>query len=186
PGNPPGDTTNDDVFEDWIDRLHGFMHLLQLPTRLLRADRPLNTLLHPIKPYRPTPFQPQLTFFTKSLTDTYTQNLPTDLKRIEEPKQLRDSSTDLAYNAVLRSAKAQAMDRRLELIKLWLDNLKQPDNLTDGQYSNFIRQATQYFLTDHKLWRRNRDGAHKIATEDSMLPAQPLPNVSGGPTSAPT
>ncbi|KAG6870808.1 hypothetical protein C0992_012394, partial [Termitomyces sp. T32_za158] len=186
PGDPPTDTTDDDVFEDWIDRLHGFMHLIQLPTRLLRADRPLNTLLHPIVPYRPIPFQNQPTFFTEPLTDTFTQNLPTDLKRIEEPTQLRDSSTDLTYDAVPRSAKAQAMDSRLELVKIWLDDLKRPPNLTDDQYSNFIRQATQYFLTDHKLWRRNKDGAHKIATEDSMLPARPLPNASGGPTSVPT
>ncbi|KAG6870081.1 hypothetical protein C0992_001075, partial [Termitomyces sp. T32_za158] len=133
-----------------------------LPTRLLRANRPLNTLLHPIKPYRPIPFQVQPTFFTESLTDTFMQNLPTDLKRIEEPMQLRDSSTNLTYDAVPQSAKAQAMDNWLELVKIWLDDLKRPHNLTDDQYSNFIRQATQYFLTDNKLWRCNRDGAHKI------------------------
>ncbi|KAG6871657.1 hypothetical protein C0992_010563, partial [Termitomyces sp. T32_za158] len=107
PGNPSEDTTNDDVFEDWIDQLHGFMHLIQLPTRLLHADQPLHALLHPIEPYCPTPFQPQQTFFTKPLTDTFMQNLLTDLKRIEEPKQLRNSSTDLTYDAVPRSAKAQ-------------------------------------------------------------------------------
>ncbi|KAG6874892.1 hypothetical protein C0992_006070 [Termitomyces sp. T32_za158] len=138
PSDPPTDTIDDDIFEDWIDRLHGFMHLIQLPTRLLHADRPLNTLLHPIKPYRPIPFQTQPTFFTKLLTDTFTQNLLTDLKRIEEPTQLRDSSTDLMYNAVPQSAKAQAMDSWLKLVKIWLDNLKQPHNLTNNQYSNFI------------------------------------------------
>ncbi|KAG6895735.1 hypothetical protein C0992_012950 [Termitomyces sp. T32_za158] len=32
PGDPPKETTDNNAFEDWIDRLHGFMHLIQLPT----------------------------------------------------------------------------------------------------------------------------------------------------------
>ncbi|KAG6882362.1 hypothetical protein C0992_011965, partial [Termitomyces sp. T32_za158] len=51
-------------------------------------------------------------------------------------------STDLMYDAMPQSTKAKAMDSQLELIKLWLNDLKQLENLTDKQYSNFIRQAT--------------------------------------------
>ncbi|KNZ80070.1 hypothetical protein J132_07951, partial [Termitomyces sp. J132] len=35
PGNPPADDSDSSMYEDWIDRLHGFIHQVQLPLLLL-------------------------------------------------------------------------------------------------------------------------------------------------------
>ncbi|KAG6881245.1 hypothetical protein C0993_002265, partial [Termitomyces sp. T159_Od127] len=72
PGNPELDLTNNDKFSDRIDRLHRFIHLIQLPIKLLRLNTSTDTLLHPIVPYTPTPFPTIDTFYTKDL-NTYTQ-----------------------------------------------------------------------------------------------------------------
>ncbi|KNZ76979.1 hypothetical protein J132_10325 [Termitomyces sp. J132] len=34
-GSPPVDNSNNSIYEDWIDRLHGFIHQVQLPLPLL-------------------------------------------------------------------------------------------------------------------------------------------------------
>ncbi|KAG6892680.1 hypothetical protein C0993_003254, partial [Termitomyces sp. T159_Od127] len=159
PGDPEPDLSDDKEFSDWIDRLHGFIHLIQPPIRLLRPETSSNTLLHPIVPYTPTPVLTIHTFYTEDL-NTYTQR-PV-VRVVEEPQPLREDSSKLTYDAVPRSAKAAKEDRRLDLMRQWMDDLKRPPQLTDDEYKSFIRYATNFFLSDNRLWRQNKDGAHKL------------------------
>ncbi|KAG6872419.1 hypothetical protein C0993_002167, partial [Termitomyces sp. T159_Od127] len=128
PGNPGPDLGDNNKFSDWIDRLHGFIHLIQLPIKLLRPSTPINTLLHPIVPYTPTPFPTIDTFYTEDL-NTYTQ-WPS-VRIVEEPQPLREDSSKLTYDAVPRSAKVVKEDRCLDLMRQWMDDLKHPPQLTD-------------------------------------------------------
>ncbi|KAG6883995.1 hypothetical protein C0993_002230 [Termitomyces sp. T159_Od127] len=162
PGDPKPDLSNDDEFSDWVDRLHGFIHLIQLPIRLLRPDTPTNTLLHPIVPYTPTPFPTIDTFYTKDL-NTYTQQPAVQI--VEEPQPLREDSSKLTYDVVPRSAKAAKEDHCLDLMRQWMDDLKCPPQLTDDEYKSFIRYATNFFLSDNRLWHQNKDGAHKLVVK---------------------
>ncbi|KAG6867524.1 hypothetical protein C0993_001640 [Termitomyces sp. T159_Od127] len=162
PGNPKPDLSDDDRFSNWIDRLHGFIHLIQLPIRLLRPDTPTNTLLHPIVPYTPTPFPTIDTFYTKDL-NIYTQQPA--VWAVEEPQPLQEDSSKLTYDVVSKSTKAAKEDRRLDLMRQWMDDLKRPPQLTDDEYKSFIRYATNFFLSDNRLWRQNKDGAHKLVVK---------------------
>ncbi|KAG6881569.1 hypothetical protein C0993_000927, partial [Termitomyces sp. T159_Od127] len=121
-----------------------------LPIRLLRPKTSSNTLLHPIVPYTPTPVPTIHTFYTEDL-NTYTQR-PV-VRVVEEPQPLREDSSKLTYDAVPRSAKAAKEDRRLDLMRQWMDDLKRPPQLTDDEYKSFIRYATNFFLSDNRLWR---------------------------------
>ncbi|KAG6883406.1 hypothetical protein C0993_006378 [Termitomyces sp. T159_Od127] len=161
-GDPKPDLSDDNKFSDWIDRLHGFIHLIQPLIRLLRPDTPTNTLLHPIVPYAPTPFPTIDTFYTEDL-NTYTQRPAVWV--VEEPQPLQEDSSKLTYDMVPRSAKVAKEDRRLDLMHQWMEDLKRPPQLTDDEYKSFIRYATNFFLSNNCLWRQNKDGAHKLVVK---------------------
>ncbi|KAG6871845.1 hypothetical protein C0993_002718, partial [Termitomyces sp. T159_Od127] len=162
PSDPELDLSNDEEFSDWIDRLHGFIHLIQLPIRLLRPNTSTNTLLPPIVPYTPTPFPTIHSFYTEDL-NTYKQRPAVQI--VEEPQPLQKDSSKLTYDAVPRSAKAAKEDRHLDLMCQWMDDLERPPQLTDDEYKSFIRYATHFFLSDNRLWRRNKDGTHKLVVK---------------------
>ncbi|KNZ72350.1 hypothetical protein J132_03441 [Termitomyces sp. J132] len=53
PSDPTPDDSNNSVYEDWIDRLHGFIHQVQLPLPLVYSALPLLPLLHKFQPHQP-------------------------------------------------------------------------------------------------------------------------------------
>ena len=63
------------------------------------------------------------------------------------PNDTEDNNT--SYDIVPRSEIASKADDRLHLVKGWLENLQQPEGLTDSEYKMFMWFCTEFFVTDN-------------------------------------
>ena len=61
-----------------------------------------------------------------------------------------------------RSAKAIECDRKLEVVRQFLETQKRPSDFSDEKYRQFIRQATGYFIMNGKLFRKNHDSGPQL------------------------
>jgi hypothetical protein len=52
-----------------------------------------------------------------------------------------------------------------ELVKKWHDNLKQPSDLNDEQYTRFLCYCTHFFISDDCLWCKDPNGTHKLVID---------------------
>ncbi|KAG5347712.1 hypothetical protein C0989_011545, partial [Termitomyces sp. Mn162] len=152
PDDAPVDDSDNSVYEDWIDRLHGFIHQVQLPLPLLRH---LSTAARRLFPAADLGCSPALATFASD-TDTAPR-----LATSNDITPLRDDGTT-TYSDVPRSAKATTNDARILLVEKWLHDLIRPEGFSDKDYATFVRYASMFFVTGGKLWRRSRDGAHKV------------------------
>ena len=140
----------EDDFEDWIDQVYGFMHMINpTPTRQIRQQALL-----------PTP--PIACYAIGSTRD-----------RSEEPEEHPDATTDLplqptlSYQDVPRSPGVVAIDNKLWIVQYWLKHLRYPSvlpHLSDSEYKTFVRYCTEFFLSpnDETLWRKDPKGNHKV------------------------
>ncbi|KAG6808853.1 hypothetical protein H0H93_016410 [Arthromyces matolae] len=154
PNDPEADEDENDRYEDWIDRLNGFMHLIQ-----------------PIRPYHDPPANVLLVLEnTIPLADTLDVTDKADKIQFlteDEPRQLNANDTDLTYDEVPRTEAAIAGDDRVEQVRKFLDDLKRPAEMTDADYKKFIKYATNFFLDADHLYRRDASGAHKLVDRQS-------------------
>ena len=67
--------------------------------------------------------------------------------------------------AIPRSDKAAKREQRLDTIREFLTTLKRPPDFSDEGYRQFIRQATDYFVNDGKLFRKNRDNGPQLVPD---------------------
>ena len=136
----PGDEQEpEDDFEDWIDNVNGFMHMINaLPSPQLKI-----TTAPPITCY---------------ITDSARDESPLQ----DDPPPTQPDDTSLPYSAVPRSGHAMAADARLALVKPWLQTLQIPDNMDDPEYKTFMRYCTEFFIASDLLWRKAPNGQHKI------------------------
>ena len=142
----PGDESEeDDDFEDWIDKMHGFLHhILPLRTAAARARSPLQ-------------------LFALATGDSR------DFSEGEEAQpEIATTSTSTSADAPTTEEKLPMSDaaikaeRRLHDVAQWLRTLSRPPGLTDTAYTTFIKYATQFFTDDDRLWRKDPHGAHKL------------------------
>ena len=119
-------------FDDWVDNLYGFSHMLNPPAPTSDSAKLLRAFAMELAHQRPE--------------DT------SDSDR-EEP--------ELKYTAVPRSDKAIHGDKRLEMAHDWLGSLARPDNISDHEYTLVIRYASGFFVDSNVLWKRDSQGAHK-------------------------
>ncbi|KAG6857969.1 hypothetical protein C0995_003667, partial [Termitomyces sp. Mi166 len=178
PDDPDPDTSDNKIYEDWVDQMYGFMHLIQPLPPFIRLNAPKNVLLPALIPYIPAP-KPTVFQFTRAriLATEKAENNDSEepeqsVRRSEEPEELRDDNQMLTYDMVPWSAKAKAEEKRLEKVKQWLNNMKRPVGLDDKEYSKFIRYAMNFFANNGRLWKRDRAGAHKLVAD----PRQPHMN----------
>jgi len=139
----PGDEEDEeeeDGFEDWIDNVNGFMHMINEPAGFQHQQR--HILASP----------PISCYITDSTRD---HTIPPE-----------DEVDDLAmpYSDVPRTESAIAADLRLRHVRKWLQTLERPEGLTDQEYKTFMRYCTEFFLAgeDDRLWRKDAKGAHKV------------------------
>lgn len=138
----PGDEEEDedDGFEDWIDKVNGFVHMINEPASFQNQQK--HILASP----------PVSCYVTESTRD---HSLP--------PEDIVD---DLAapYSDVPRSEAVVSADLRLRQVRHWLRTLERPEGLSDTEYKTFMRYCTEFFLAgeDDRLWRKDPKGAHKI------------------------
>ena len=136
----PGDMPEpEDDFEDWIDDVNGFIHMI-----------------NPLPAKKPTLIEaPPITCF---INEDNRDQSPTP-----EPDDISsDLDTDItSYDIVPRSETAIKADDRLLLVQNWLTTLQRPDNLSDKEYKTFMNYCTEFFVADNRLWRKDPKG-HKM------------------------
>jgi len=144
----PGDMPEpDDNFNDWIDQLHGFLHMM-LPVSRDVFEQPPATLYM---------LSGSIADVDTSDTDTYDR---THLHRTQPD----------SYDTVPRSEQAVDADTRTRLVQKWHTDLQRPANMTDAKYESFLRYCTEFFIDVDRLWRKDRKGKHKlVVTQDRRL-----------------
>jgi hypothetical protein len=128
PGDDP--PIEDEHFDDWIDNLYGFMHMIN-PVNRLSQHRPLH--------------------------QAFVHTVNEDDVPIQPP----------TYDLVPRSDRAIAEDDRLHFVRRFLIDPLRPrsDNMSDAEYSTFVKYCTEFFIADDKLWRKDPQGAHKLVMD---------------------
>ncbi|KAG6883479.1 hypothetical protein C0995_012223, partial [Termitomyces sp. Mi166 len=142
PDDPDPDNSDNEIYEDWVDRMYGFMHLIQLLPPFICLNAPKNILLPALIPYIPTPKPTALQFTSARIlateeahNDDREEEPEQSVRRSEEPEELCDDNQMLTYDMVLRSAKAKTEEKRLEKVKQWLNDMKRPVSMDDKEYS---------------------------------------------------
>lgn len=60
-----------------------------------------------------------------------------------------------------RSDKADRTDVKLLKVKHFLTNPARPEDMSDNDFRHFVKFATQFFVRNAELWRKNRNGLHQ-------------------------
>jgi hypothetical protein len=146
PGNQP---EPEDNFDNWIDCLHGFIHIINLPTELL---------VH----------QPPITIYIAESNET-SLALANDIddsssviNDIADETPAQPLNHDMEYLMVLRSDAAQKDDEHILKVCKWHDDLLQPPDLSDSQYDTFLCYCTEFFISSDCLWCKDSCGKHKL------------------------
>jgi len=144
----PGDEVRDEgkldeEFDDWIDNLYGFLHLINPSPMLSQVSR----------------LQAQQT------VATFANHLVPSTEETIGVFNLSRTNEDLVYTQVPRSEKAEEDEKRLGLVKDFLGDLQRPPTLTDKKYHIFVRYCMRFFWRNGKLWRKDARGEHKLVME---------------------
>jgi hypothetical protein len=137
PGDPEED--NDD-FDDWIDRVQAFPHILNATSTHI-SDQP-----------------PSLLYILSSSITPGEDDEEEDSYDREHTFKIKPDS----YATVPRSDKAKKADERIRLVKKWHGDLIKPDKISDSEYETFLRYGTEFFVASDQLWRKDRKGEHKL------------------------
>ena len=54
------------------------------------------------------------------------------------------------------------MDEKLTKVKKWLETIERPPDMKDTEYKTFTCYCVEFFVTDGRLWRKDRKGHHKV------------------------
>ncbi len=152
PGDIPSDDEgeDEDEFEDWIDQVYGFLHILNpvVPPPLTPSS-PHFALLTSVKASEPSREVCEIFFQPAENGDPPLEQLP----------------GPISYTDFPRSEISLKMDKRLALVREWHETLRRPSNMHDNDYAPFIRYAQHFVLRDAKLWRKNNHGNHQLVLE---------------------
>ena len=144
----PPDDESDNEFDDWVDKLHGLLHLINSPPPLSDAPGPEHAPVY--APHRkPDGTAESVAVFFQQTASSRTGKRP----RVTPPP----------YENCPRSSAALAYDAKLEDIRTWLSSpLELPEGVPEKQIAGFLQCAQQFFIgPDGALFRRSKDGMHK-------------------------
>ena len=65
------------------------------------------------------------------------------------------------YSIVPRSEAANNADIWLARVQIWLETLRQPDDMNDAEYKTFMCYCTEFAVISGKLWHKDLKGQHK-------------------------
>ena len=128
----------EDDFEDWIDDVNGFIHIIN----------PLPTHSSSI-----TTSPPLICYINESASND---------GPVPVEQQVHEEQASTSYDAVPRSASALRADDRLDKVKSWLETLARPHDISDTEYKTFMRYCIEFFVSGSRLWRKDPKGNHKI------------------------
>ena len=69
--------------------------------------------------------------------------------------------TTTLYSIVPWSEAANNADIQLARVQIWLETLRQPDDMNDAAYKTFMRYCTEFAVISGKLWCKDPKGQHK-------------------------
>nr|VWP00813.1 Uncharacterized protein [Ganoderma boninense] len=141
PGDPEEPPTDD--FDNWLDNIYSFVHLVNEPPRLLDSD------------------------LTAQESDSI------ELFALGIVPQARPPDLAIPpYSDFPRTEHARRAEEQLQRVRAFLDDPKRPPDLDDRRWKLFVRFATK-FLLDHRggLWRRNTGGAHRLVLAEDKRPS---------------
>ena len=137
----PGDLPEpDDDFDDWIDQVHGFLHMILHIKN--RSGKQPPAVIH-------------------ILAGSIIEDNEEDFDRTTIP-QLD------TYNTVPRTERAQKADDHIRLVLKWHNALQRPADMTDAEYEAFLRYCTEFFVDSDRLWHKDRKGEHKLLVSHSV------------------
>lgn len=64
------------------------------------------------------------------------------------------------------SARGRRAEARLEQVRQFLDDLAMPSDMKDAQVRTFVRYASDFFLKEGELWRRDPELRHKLVVPE--------------------
>ncbi|KAG5634075.1 hypothetical protein H0H81_003491 [Sphagnurus paluster] len=178
PGDPePTEKEDEEIFEDWVDRMYGFMHIIQL----LIPPRPPLSIVEVFA-------GAQITIEEEDDDEEEADKAKDRLLPNHRDLKIRPVEPiegEIPYKAVPRSYKAQLEDAPIIKVRKWLEDFKRPEGMEDKELATFVWFATGFFLDGNRLWRRHRDGAHQLfARPESRIAI--LKAASGGRKYEPT
>ena len=146
PAQPDDKSDEDDgeEFEDWVDNMYGFMHLINPPPRL--GDAAIDFSV------------PRSIDEVETLMQQ-TSGTAAKLPVIAPPP----------YSDFPRTAIARDFDFRIEEVKHWLATGERPA-MESREADKFAKYASQFFLRDDRLWKVGRDGHHRRVLEAEKRP----------------
>ena len=141
----PDDPDDDQNTEEWIDEAYSFsMEQLNSLEGVRDRKRPQNGLHNILE-------------VNDEITEVFSP-------------QTRFTQTKLVMTAevleIPRSDKARLRDKKLEVIKGFL---KEPTGISDvpePDQRKLVRSASEFFVLDGKLWKKHREGRHKLVIEE--------------------
>ena len=143
PRQPDDDPEEPDDFDDWIDRLYGFMHQIN-------------------NPYVPR----RSTVLVLALTNVFAGAQISNLEKetiVDTP--VSDPEIEDLYPNIPRKDTAIAEDERLIDLRQWLTTLRRPSQMSDSTFVIFARYATEFFVDGDRLWKKDRQGKHKLVVD---------------------
>ena len=146
----PGDQPEpEDDFDDWIDRLHGFMHIINPPTGLLIHQPPIAIYIA------------ESNESSLALANDIDDSTST-IDDIDDEPTAQSQNNDMDYSMVSRSDAARKDDERILKVRKWHEDLQRPPDLSDSQYDTFLRYCTEFFVSSDRLWCKDPRGEHKL------------------------
>ena len=148
----PGDIPEpEDDFDDWIDQVNGFLHMI-LPTSPRTSEQP-----------------PIALYVMQTLSNSIQDDEADDLNRGFE-ELATEANEAGTYAIVPRSEQAQSADERILRVKIWHETLDRPNHMDDQEYETFLRYCTEFFVSAGRLWRKDRKSEHKlVVAQDRRL-----------------
>ena len=73
-----------------------------------------------------------------------------------------DINPPLTYADIPRTEAAIAADERIIAVKKWHSDLTRPSDLSDAEYTTFLRYCAEFFIASNKLWKKDAQGRHKL------------------------
>jgi len=131
----------DDEFDDWIDQVNGFLHMV-LTTSTRKFDQP-----------------PLMIYISYS---AYVNREGQQIDRIDDDNEAEANSDDESYAIVPWTEAARKADDRVVKVREWHESLKRPDGFSDAEYESFVKYCVEFFVAQGRLWKKNYKGEHKL------------------------
>ena len=178
----PEDPEEPNDVEDWIDQAYGFSIECLNNRGMIYFNRDLHHSetfsiymnSSDQEPLEPTgSLQLQITEIepTRISTSHVTSNEIRESHMTSSPdtsKERTDSKMVLAMEtlSIPRSTKALERELKMGLIKKFLKNPKDKPQISDQDLKKFIKSASEFFVLDNKLWKKDRHGRHKLVVPE--------------------